>query len=289
MTAPRLAFVTGAASGLGLAMARHLAAEGCHLFLTDIDPDRLAAEAAGIQRDDATTVRFKAFDVASRPGWREAAETCLRDCGVPDLLILNAGVTTAGVPVDRIDPDAWDRLFSINLNGVFNGIQAVLPHMRAAGGTARIVTVASVLAHFGLAGAADYVASKHAVLGLSEALRLELEGSGITVTVACPGLVQTRLAAARADGRPAGDSGRGMIDRTARPAGIAPELAARIILAAARRGDYLAFTHPEYRDAVASRSESVQRMAELAATGEDAGFLASGVLRLHAHQNRERG
>lgn len=289
MTAPRLAFVTGAASGLGLAMARQLAAEECSLFLTDIEPERLATQAARIQLDHKTTVRFKALDVASRPDWREAAGACLRDCGVPDLLILNAGVTTAAVPVEQIHPDAWDRLFSINVNGVFNGVQAMLPHMRAAGGPARIVTIASILAHFGLARAADYVASKHAVLGLSEALRLELEGSGITVTVACPGLVQTRLSASRADARPDDGSASAAIDGASRPAGIAPEAAARIILAAARRGDYLAYTHPEYQDAVASRSKSVQRMEELPPTGEDAGFLASGALRLHDVQIKECG
>lgn len=288
MTAPRLAFVTGAASGLGLAMARQLAAEGCSLFLTDIEPERLATEAARLQLDYATTARIKVLDVASRPGWREAADTCLRECGVPDLLILNAGITTAAVPVEHIDPDAWDRLFSINVNGVFNGVQAVMPHIRAAGGTASIITVASVLAHFGLAGAADYVASKHAVLGLSEALRLELEGSGITVTVASPGLVQTRLSAARASGRPDDGSAPAAIDGVSRPAGIAPEAAARIILAAARRGDYFAYTHPEYRDAVASRGKSVQRMTKLPPTGEDAGFLASGALRLHNLQSKDR-
>jgi len=282
MSRPRLGFVTGAASGLGLALARAMAEQGRAVFLTDIAALPLAEVAERIRLDYGGDVGYRTLDVANPTDWAAALEKCETQHGHPDVVILNAGVTTGGRKVLDIDPDDWDWLFSINVRGVLNGMQAVVPRMQAQGTAGRIVVMASVLSHFGLAGAADYVASKHAVLGLSETLRLELEGSGITLTVACPGLVQTELAANRARLRPApkpASAGTGSF--AARPSGISPEAAARIILAAGLRGDYLVYTHPEYQEAVASRSRVTTCGTGIPATGEDVAFLAGGAMRLH--------
>lgn len=282
MNSRHLGFVTGAASGLGLAMARRMAEQGIAVFLTDIDSVRLAEAAEQIRLDYGVVIGHLTLDVANPADWAASLKHCEAQYGSPDIVVLNAGVTTGGRRVQDIAPEDWDWLFSINVRGVLNGMQAVVPRMQTQSGPGRIIVIASVLSHFGLAGAADYVASKHAVLGLSETLRLELEGSEITVTVACPGLVQTALSAnrtkLRSEAQPA-TNGSG--PSAPRPPGICPDAAARIILAAGLRGDYLVYTHPEYQEAIASRSRILSGQAGIPATGENVAFLAGGAIRLY--------
>ena len=214
------AFVTGAASGLGLAIAQQLGRGGTACFLCDINAEGLAHAYVPAVAD--TVHRRSVLDVADRDAMLATVEACVADCGVPDLIVLNAGITTTGAPIEEIEPAQWSRILAVNLGGVLNGLQAWLPRLKQAGQPASLLITGSILSHFGLPRAADYVATKHAVLGLAEVAALELCGTPIGVTLACPGLIDTRLSATRA--------ADAMLDR---PAGIPAATAAARILEAA--------------------------------------------------------
>lgn len=174
--------ITGAARGIGYATARAFAAEGARVFIGDLDADLAKSAAAELGCDGA------GLDVRSRESW----EGFLADVDEPlQVLVNNAGIMPAGPFVD--EPDAvTDAIVDVNLNGVLRGTKLVLPGMLERG-SGHIVNVASYLGEVPAAGLATYCASKHAVIGFSEALRDELAGTGVTVTAVLPSAVRTDL------------------------------------------------------------------------------------------------
>ncbi len=175
--------VTGAARGIGRAIASAFAAAGHPVALCDID--RQAVEATASELGGTAHV----LDVTDAEAFAE-----LVDALDPlDVLVNNAGIMVVGSFLSG-DPDTVDRQLAINLGGVINGCRAALPGM-VTRGSGHVVNVASVAGKIGTPGAAVYSATKHAVLGLSESLRLELRGSGVHVGCVLPGFVQTQLIA----------------------------------------------------------------------------------------------
>lgn len=174
--------ITGAARGIGLATARAFLAEGARVFIGDLDAD-LAKSAA-----DELGCAGAGLDVRSRESW----EGFLAGVDAPlQILVNNAGIMPAGRYVDEQD-SVTDAIIDVNLNGVLRGTKLVLPGMLARG-SGHIVNVASYLGEVPAAGLATYCASKHAVVGFSEALRDELAGTGVTVTTVLPSAVRTDL------------------------------------------------------------------------------------------------
>jgi short-subunit dehydrogenase len=174
--------ITGAARGIGYATARAFIANGARVFIGDLDAD-LAKSAA-----DELGCAGMGLDVRSRDSWDEFL------AGVePPLQVLvnNAGIMPAGRFVDEQDA-VTDSIIDVNLNGVLRGTKLVLPGMLKRG-SGHIVNVASYLGEVPAAGLATYCASKHAVVGFSEALRDELAGTGVTVTTVLPSAVRTDL------------------------------------------------------------------------------------------------
>ena len=174
--------VTGAARGIGYATARAFIAAGAKVFIGDLDGD-LAKTAA-----DELGCTGVGVDVRSRESLAEflaGIEPPLR------VLVNNAGIMPAGRFVDEQDA-VTDAIIDVNLNGVLRATKLVLPGMLARG-TGHIVNVASYLGEIPAAGLATYCASKHAVIGFSEALRDELDGTGVTVTTVLPSAVRTDL------------------------------------------------------------------------------------------------
>lgn len=176
----RNAIITGGASGLGLAVARRIRAEGGQVALWDLNADALAA-AAG-QVDAAHTV---ALDVADAAQVAAATLSSAAALGHVDILICSAGITGATVPVQDFPLDSWYRTIAINLHGVFHCCRSVVPHMLTRG-YGRIVNVASVAGKEGNPNASAYSASKAGVIGFTKSLGKELATKGVIANSLTP-------------------------------------------------------------------------------------------------------
>jgi len=188
----KVAFITGAAGGIGLGIARACAAAGMKVALADIDAATLKQSAAALARS-GTTVRAFPFDVTDLGAWRKAREAVARELGTVQLLCNNAGVSVMGMSIDELTPEIWRKVSAVNLDAVYYGIHTFTEGMRAAGG-GHIVSTSSIAGVLGaLPKLSVYVATKAAVVGLSEALRVELAPDGIGVSVLIPGSVRSRL------------------------------------------------------------------------------------------------
>jgi NAD(P)-dependent dehydrogenase (short-subunit alcohol dehydrogenase family) len=186
----KAAFITGGARGIGLGIARAFARTGAKLALADLDQAALAAaksELAGL-----TAVETFVLDVRDRPAYARVADEAESRLGPVSILCNNAGVG-GGTHVTRLTYEYWDWVMGINLNGVINGIQTFLPRMLERGGGAHIVNTASGAGLAATTSGLLYTTSKFAVVGLSEALRRELEPFKIGVSVLCPGPVNTKI------------------------------------------------------------------------------------------------
>jgi NAD(P)-dependent dehydrogenase (short-subunit alcohol dehydrogenase family) len=187
----RVVLITGAGSGIGLETARSFARRGARLVLSDINAEALERARAGFATP-GTACYAKICDVSDATSVAAFAEAVHRDVGPVDVLVNNAGVAFLG-SFEETPLAQWRRILDVNVLGIVHCIQAFLPAMRTAGGTRKIVNVASLA---GLAPAPNmsaYAASKHAVVGLSEVLALELHDTDISVLIVCPGIINTPI------------------------------------------------------------------------------------------------
>jgi short-subunit dehydrogenase len=185
--AGRVVAVTGGARGIGLATARLLAARGARVAIGDHDGEAAAAAADGLGGYGGP------LDVTSRERFGAFLDAAQERLGPLDVLVNNAGVMHVGPFLE--EDDGWtQRQFAINAGGVVLGMKLALPGMIARG-SGHVVNVASAAAKIGVPREAVYSASKHAVAGVSEAVRAELRGTGVELSIVLPGLVRTDLAA----------------------------------------------------------------------------------------------
>ena len=187
----RTAVITGAGSGIGRAIAVSLARRGCNLALADIDESGMAATAE-LERGNGITVSQHRVDVSDRAAVAAFPDRVAAEHGGADLLVNNAGVAVGGT-FEQVSDEDFEWLFEINFWGVVRMTRAFLPLLRASE-EARVVNISSVYGLIAPPEQAAYSASKFAVRGFSEALRHELEASGIGVTVVHPGGVATSIA-----------------------------------------------------------------------------------------------
>jgi len=188
--ATRVALVTGASSGIGEATARALADEGARLALVARRADRLEQLARAL-RAGGTDVLVHAADLSTAAGAQAAVDATVEALGGLDILINNAGVMFLG-PIEETDPADWERMIDINLLGLMVACRAAIGPMRDRGG-GHIVNVSSVSGRFAGPTQGGYNATKWGVNGFSEALRREVHGLGIRVTLIEPGVVDTEL------------------------------------------------------------------------------------------------
>jgi len=188
----KVAVVTGAGSGIGRALAMALADQGCRLAISDISETPLQetrdkAAAAGV------AVHAKVLDVADRDAFHAYADEVMEEYGAVNLVVNNAGVAL-GVTIDDMAYDDAQWLFDINFWGVVHGTKAFLPHLRASG-SGHIVNISSIFGLIALPGVSAYHASKFAVRGFTECLRVELDIEGVDIGVTCvhPGGINTNL------------------------------------------------------------------------------------------------
>ena len=276
----RVAFVTGGASGIGLGMAKAFAKAGMKVVIADVRDDHLGQ--ARTWFDEAglgASVHLVKLDVTDRAAYAAAADEAERVFGKVHVLCNNAGIGI-GASVGEASYADWDWGVDVNLNGVFNGVHTFLPRIRAHGEGGHIVNTASMGGILQYSRSGVYVTTKFAVVGLSEALRAELEGEPIGVSAFCPGGVRSnireyektrpeRYAASAPAAAPAGPPpGFTMTDELRAALGsltTEAEEAGEIVLKGIRDDALYIFTAPEFRPGVTERFEAI-----LHALGEDA-------------------
>jgi 3-oxoacyl-[acyl-carrier protein] reductase len=202
----KVAIVTGGGNGIGAATCRAFAAAGAYVAVADRDAQaaqRVASEIAG-NRGSAAAYPL---DVTDRAGFAALAADVAAKAGGVDTLVNGAGVTVRRMIAD-MGPEDWDRVISVNLTGAFNGIQAVLPHLRARGGGAivNVASIAGVRISFG--GTANYSASKAGLLGLTRHAAYELAPDHIRVNAVCPGATATAFGGAMPTAEAKAERGR---------------------------------------------------------------------------------
>lgn len=187
----RVAVVTGAASGIGLGVARRLAADGHAVALLDRDGDAATSAAAELSGLGYTCAAYE-VDVADRGALERAFSSLREELGPVTILVTSAGIEAFDAALD-ITAERWDRILAVNLTGTFVCMQLAVPDMLA-GGWGRIVTISSSSAQSGAPRMAHYVASKGGVIGLTKAFAREFSSSGITVNTIPPTIVDTPMA-----------------------------------------------------------------------------------------------
>jgi 3-oxoacyl-[acyl-carrier protein] reductase len=215
--AGRTALVTGAARGIGLAIAEALARRGANLALADIDIKYLEAAAGSIGEP---TLALET-DVSRRGHVQRAVDMTFERFGSLDILVNNAGICPMS-GFDEITDEEWDRVLAINLRGAFVCSQVALPHLRRSGRHGRIINIASVAGQMGgVAVGAHYVASKAGLIGLTKSLARLLAPDGVTVNCVSPGTTTTDLTAEWAEATKAYVAAQIPLGRFARPEEIA--------------------------------------------------------------------
>jgi NAD(P)-dependent dehydrogenase (short-subunit alcohol dehydrogenase family) len=187
----RVAVVTGAASGIGLGIAKRLAAAGHAVALLDRDGPGVHKAAEELSKPGSRAVAYE-VDVADRGGLERVFEAVRKDLGQVAILVTSAGIESFDDTL-TLTPEKWDRVLSINLTGTFTCMQLAVRDM-VAGGWGRIVTISSSSAQSGAPKMAHYVASKAGVMGLTRAFARDFADKGITVNCIPPTLVDTPMA-----------------------------------------------------------------------------------------------
>ncbi|MEV3983710.1 SDR family NAD(P)-dependent oxidoreductase [Nonomuraea sp. NPDC049758] len=267
----KVAVVTGAASGIGRALAVRFAAEGMALMLADVDPGGLAETAALAGKASAGPgeVLTQVTDVSDAAAVQHLADRSFGELGAVHVLCNNAGVHQGGRLWTRTAEDfAW--LLGVNLWGVLHGVRAFVPRMMAQDTEGHVVNTVSVAGLLAAPGAGGYAVTKYAALAASQSLAQDLAavGSKLRVTALCPGAVRTRIDDS-ARSRPADLVSTPTDDETAaREAvgaamarGVEPAEVAALVVRAIHEERFLALTHPEFAD-------RLRRQTELLLAGE---------------------
>jgi len=243
----REVFITGAASGIGRAVAIAAADEGARVHLTDISADGLAATAETIQLRGRNVGLIHAADISDYGAVRAMAEQLTAEYGAMHVVMNVAGIASWGT-IQALPHETWRRIVDINLMGPIHVLEELAPPMIAARRGGHIVNVSSAAGIIGLPWHAAYSATKFGLRGVSEVLRFDLERYGIGVSLVCPGGVDTELTETVTI---AGlDTTSEQFDRVRahfRKRAVTPEQAAQSILKGVRLGRYWVYTSPDIR------------------------------------------
>lgn len=184
----KVALVTGAASGIGQAVARQLAAGGARVIVADLDRNGAEVVATAI----GGHARARQLDVTDADAVRQLVEATVAEYGGLHLAVNNAGIGGASLPTAEYPLEEWHRVLGVNLHSVFYSMKYEIPAILASGGGA-IVNMASILGSNGWAGSTAYVAAKHALVGMTKAAALEYSAQGLRINAVGPGFIDTPL------------------------------------------------------------------------------------------------
>jgi len=267
----KVAFITGGASGLGLAMARSFSAAGMKVVIADVQQDALDQVQAEFEGANAEMLPLL-LDVTDRQAMETAADLAEEKFGKIHVMCNNAGVAVGG-PIDDMSYEDWDWVMGVNLNGVINGVRTFVDRMKSHGEGGHFVNTASMAGHMAFANLSVYNTSKFAVVGLSEAMREDMAPHNIGVSVLCPGVVTTGIF----------DSGRNRPEALQREkdtasmvlnpdsedlssaervealfaSALEPQVVGDMVLQGVIDNDAYIFTHPELKEATDARKQQM--------------------------------
>jgi NAD(P)-dependent dehydrogenase (short-subunit alcohol dehydrogenase family) len=259
----KTAFITGGASGLGLAMAAAFGREGMNIMIADIEADTARAKAEEL-RAKQIKAEWVQVDVTSRDSLRAGALATIAKFGKVHLVANNAGVGAGGA-FGEVPEGDWDWVIDVNLKGVVYGMEVFAPLIESHGEGGHFVNTASMAGHISPGGMEPYCATKFAVVAMSEGWRQQLETRNIGVSVLCPGLVSTNIYAGRRNrqngtyGEGAKDFGQGNLEQQRQwmAGGIDPAVVGQRVVEGVKDDDMYIFTHVEYESVVRERFERV--------------------------------
>lgn len=268
----KVAFITGGASGMGLAMARSFSAAGMKVVIADIEDAALAAARREFEASNAEFLTLK-VDVTDREAMAAAADAAEERFGKVHVVCNNAGVAVGGT-VDQNTWEDWDWVTGVNIDGVVNGIQVFTERMKRHGEGGHFVNTASMAGHIPVPRLGIYAMTKFAVVGISETMRIDLAPLGIGVSVLCPGVVNTNIFNSernRPESLPgdskitlggdlpenATEAEREELTRLIRDGALDPAVVGDMVLHAIRENELYIFTHPELKAISDARFEDM--------------------------------
>ncbi len=265
--AGKTAFVTGGASGMGLAMVRSFAAAGMKVAVADVEIHALEQVAEEFRASNGAVITLP-LDVTDRTAVERAADATESAFGQVHVVCNNAGVAVGG-SIETMSYADWDWVLGVNIDGVVNGVQTFVPRLLAHGEGGHIVNTASMAGHIAVPGLSVYTLSKFAVVGLSEVMRADLAGRGIGISVLCPGVVRTNIfdsgrnrpteltggrdtAAALLAGEGSDAEQRARREQLLADA-LDPAVVGEMVLHAIANDEFYIFTHPEIQQITEAR------------------------------------
>jgi NADP-dependent 3-hydroxy acid dehydrogenase YdfG len=267
----KVAFITGGASGMGLAMARSFSAAGMKVAIADIEQAAIDRVLVEFKKTNAKVIGLK-VDVTNRDAMEKAARDTIAAFGKVHVVCNNAGVAVGG-PIDAMSYKDWDWVMKVNLDGVVNGVQTFVERIKSHGEGGHFVNTASMAGHLAIPGLGVYNTTKFAVVGMSDTMRADLAPHNIGVSVLCPGVVSTNIFNS---GRNRPDDLKGETDtaslvltpdtndaeRMARMQQIMadaldPAVVGDMVLAAIQANDPYIFTHPNLKAMVDERNAAI--------------------------------
>jgi NAD(P)-dependent dehydrogenase (short-subunit alcohol dehydrogenase family) len=257
----KVAFITGGASGIGLAMAEAFGREGMSVMLADIEAGALEAAVTGL-REKQVRAEGVICDVTSRDALRAAALETIAKFGKVHLVCNNAGVATGG-PLGTVVAKDWDWVVDVNLLGVVYGTEVFTPLIESHGEGGHFVNTASMAGMVSPPGMEPYCATKFAVVAMSEGWAGQLAPKNIGVSILCPGFVKTRIHESRRNRSDAyGADQRAAAAAADAPfspvlSGIPVEPVANRVVEGVKDGDLYIFTHPEFKAATQARFDRI--------------------------------
>ena len=260
----KVAFVTGGSSGIGLGIVKVLAEQGMKVAFSYRSAAHRDEAMAYFRAHPEQQVLPVKLDVVDRNGFVRAADEIGQTLGPVQVLVNNAGIGVHGL-IEQASYDDWDWVLEVNLGGVVNGIMTFLPRMLASDLECHIVNVSSMGGVAALGAVGLYATAKFAVVGLSEALRTDMIGRKIGVSVYCPGPVQSNIAESE-KGRPESRANTGYTTEDAAVGAPPPDVmqlampaveAGRHVLRGIRDNALYIFSHPEFKDVMAARHNAI--------------------------------
>jgi len=272
----KTAVISGGAEGIGFAMAQAVGRLGMNVVLADINAAQLASAEKALTEQDIKVLAVP-LDAADIKQWARMADLAVERFGKIHMLLNNAGVAGTPGSVAATDPGDWRWVVDVNLLGVVNGAQTLIPLMQQHGEESWVINVASMAGLGGLPLAGAYSATKAAVVAVSECWHSELNGSAIHVSVLCPGFVKTRINESTRNKQShyhgetsvepdsAVDPAMKEYMQSVIDAGLAPERVAERVLEAMAAHELYVFTHPNYWPVVQKRFAAIEAAFERAA------------------------